>query len=100
MLGRSATRIELCKDNDWDELLEARKVMEQKRLDQVKKQQQVTKFQNHGFGGQFSNVSGISGGQSMMKSNQSIFQSQMVFNQMNSEANQEGISSIQGVSGL
>jgi len=39
MLGRAATRIELSRDNDWEELVEARRAFEQKKIEQLRKQQ-------------------------------------------------------------
>lgn len=38
MLGRPATRIELTRDNDWEELVEARRALEAKRHEQLRKQ--------------------------------------------------------------
>ena len=38
MLSRAATRIELSRDNDWEELVDARREVEQKRIEQLRKQ--------------------------------------------------------------
>ena len=70
MLGRPATRIELTRDNDLDELIEARQHYEQRRFDTLRKEQMQYQqnsvrqafalAQASGHGGAFSNVSGIS----------------------------------------
>jgi hypothetical protein len=38
MLARAATRIELSRENDWDELADARRALELRRIEQIKRQ--------------------------------------------------------------